>query len=291
MKRFITYLYEYQGGKKGKNTGFIRVDERNGFVTMQVSVRNLIHSHGKGSAYLFVKDFGLKELELGEISVMNGQADARYQFVSHDVVNSGYRLTDVVGVGIYLPANVYLASCWKDEAAEEIGHGACNKLSHEDMTEIISKKEEALEEEAVLDRKVLREAEFLDDLREQETTDVVTYQKMELNQIRTLPSKNWYLCNNRFLIHGFWNYKYLVLKKKSSSAEEVVYLGVPGVFEKPEMVMATLFGFPEFEALPLEVSEAQMNQEVSLEEVCDSNKKSQEPKTGTFGCWLIPLHV
>ena len=304
MKRFITYLYEYENGRKGKNTGFIRVDERKGLANMQISVRNLIRSHEKGKAYAMVKDSDIKEFELGEMSVINGQGDVRFQFSSRDLAGSGYGLEDVVGIGIRFSGNVYLASCWKDEVANEIGRGVWGEKQISQETTIRSNKEvlqeqELLQEESKSDRDVMSEVEFSEELRGQEKSDttqemqlsekkdLVTYQKLELNQIRTLPSKNWYLCNNRFLVHGFWNYKYLVLKKESSSTEEVAYLGVPGVFEKPEMVMATLFGFQEFQTLPVEVTSAQMNEMVELEK----KEKDQEPKTGTFGCWLIPLQV
>ena len=71
--------------------------------------------------------------------------------------------------------------------------------------------------------------------------------RIDLSDIKKLPSRNWYLCSNSFLLHGFFNYHYLIIKKVSREGKEKYYLGVPGIYEKPERVMATLFGFPEFE--------------------------------------------
>lgn len=71
--------------------------------------------------------------------------------------------------------------------------------------------------------------------------------RIDLSDIKKLPSRNWYLCSNSFLLHGFFNYHYLIIKKVSRDGKEKYYLGVPGIYEKPERVMATLFGFPEFE--------------------------------------------
>ena len=67
--------------------------------------------------------------------------------------------------------------------------------------------------------------------------------QLELKDLRSLPKKYWYLGNNSFLLHGFFNYRYLVLGR---TAEERWVLGVPGVYQRQERVMAAIFGFPEF---------------------------------------------
>ena len=283
MKRFITYLYEYDRGQRLKNIGFIRIDERKGLVNMQVCVRNYIRSHEKGKVYAFLGEKEPTRIELGEVAVLNGQGDAQLQFDADDIMESGYILEDIVGIGVVFPNNGYLASCWKDEAAEAIAGGGDESPRVEfNMQEELNPAPQLPElTEVQLPEEVPLRAEEMQAPR----SDLVTYQKMELKQIRQLPSPNWYLCNNRFLVHGFSNYGYLVLKKTMEADNEVAWLGVPGVFEKPEMVMAALFGFSKFEALPVEISEAQMGEIVSFSDI----EKSQEPKIGTFGCWLIPL--
>lgn len=290
MKRFITYLYEYNRRQRLKNTGFIRVDERKGFVNMQVCVRNYIRSHEKGKVYVFIGEKDLLRIELGEIAVLNGQGDVQLQFDADDIMDSGYILEDIVGMGVVFPNNGYLASCWKDEAAEAIASGGYEMFT-EEVVNLPVESNVQKESTTAPQLPELREQELLEEtsVRVEETPapsgDLITYQKMELKQIRQLPSPNWYLCNNRFLLHGFSNYGYLVLKKTVEVDNEVAWLGVPGIFEKPEMVMAALFGFSKFETLPVEISEAQMGETLTLSDI----EKSQEPKIGTFGCWLIPL--
>ena len=44
--------------------------------------------------------------------------------------------------------------------------------------------------------------------------------RIELKDLRELPRKYWYLGNNSFLLHGFFNYRYLVLGKLE---EDMVY--------------------------------------------------------------------
>lgn len=69
---------------------------------------------------------------------------------------------------------------------------------------------------------------------------------IELRDIRELPRKFWNLGNNSFLLHGFFNYHYLLLGKRTEEDRETIFVGVPGMFHSQEHVMASLFGFSEF---------------------------------------------
>jgi hypothetical protein len=86
----------------------------------------------------------------------------------------------------------------------------------------------------------------------EDAAPVITYKHIEITDIRQLPKRNWYLCNNSFLVHGFFNYHYLVLKTVEQGGQVQRFLGVPGIYEQPERMMALMFGFPEFEAAQTE---------------------------------------
>ena len=91
--------------------------------------------------------------------------------------------------------------------------------------------------------------------------------RLELKDIRLLPRPYWYLGNNSFLLHGFFNYRYLILGAMEKSEKKRWFLGIPGIYQNPERVMATLFGFPEFR-----------------------NEKSAPVNTGEFGYWFRYLN-
>lgn len=74
----------------------------------------------------------------------------------------------------------------------------------------------------------------------------ITCIKIELKDLRELPRKYWYLGNNSFLLHGFFNYRYLVIGKIEEDTQNRWFLGVPGIYQNQERVMAIIFGFPEF---------------------------------------------
>lgn len=82
--------------------------------------------------------------------------------------------------------------------------------------------------------------------------------QIELKNLRELPKRYWYLGNNSFLLHGFFNYQYLIVGK---TAEGRWFIGVPGVYQRQERVMAVIFGFPEFMAVPQEHTENEENGE------------------------------
>lgn len=91
--------------------------------------------------------------------------------------------------------------------------------------------------------------------------------RMELKDLRQLPKQFWYLGNNSFLLHGFFNYRYFILGMTEEFGVKKWFIGVPGVFQNPERVMAALFGFPEFRS-----------------------EKQSSINTGEFGYWYRYLN-
>lgn len=80
---------------------------------------------------------------------------------------------------------------------------------------------------------------------------------IELKDFVVLREKYQKLVNNSFLLHGFYNYRHLILGrdyKIGESTDICFYLGVPGVFFEREKMVAVMFGFEGFEcAGPVEI--------------------------------------
>lgn len=65
--------------------------------------------------------------------------------------------------------------------------------------------------------------------------------------IGLLPREIWVYGNNSFLLHGYYNYRHLILARLSDSGGKIRYLlGVPGHYFSNEKYMASMFGFPHF---------------------------------------------
>ena len=89
------------------------------------------------------------------------------------------------------------------------------------------------------------------------------YVKLEPKDFIILSGKYQHLVNNSFLLHGFYNYRHVILGKEG----EVHYLGVPGVFYEREKMVALMFGFEAFEC------------------------GSRESKAGEFGYYLRKVEL
>lgn len=65
--------------------------------------------------------------------------------------------------------------------------------------------------------------------------------------IGLLPREVWVYGNNSFLLHGYYNYRYLILARLENPKGAPRYLlGIPGHYYSNEKYMASMFGFPNF---------------------------------------------
>ena len=55
-RRLISYIYAYEGGIKGKNVGFAKLEVRNGQCKIQVNVRNIYIGNQDTGVYLLSGD-------------------------------------------------------------------------------------------------------------------------------------------------------------------------------------------------------------------------------------------
>lgn len=92
--------------------------------------------------------------------------------------------------------------------------------------------------------------------------------KIEPQDIGSFPMETWVLANNSFLLHGYYNYRYLIFAQHFHEGQWEYVIGVPGIYEPKEHFMAKMFGFQNF---------------------CPTNQKEQ--KTGAFGYWYQVIHL
>ena len=118
--------------------------------------------------------------------------------------------------------------------------------------ELQPEREESLSEKGIAARVVaaeeIREDKWEQILATYETIhpygDGRVYVKLEPKDFVIMQGKYQHLVNNSFLLHGFYNYRYLILGKEQGKE---YYLGVPGVFYEREKMVALMFGFEAFD--------------------------------------------
>ena len=186
---------------------------------------------GKGKVYLVYEAEAV--IEAGELTVKNGEAREIYNVDTENVKDSGKTFLQVLGVRIELE-NVdekFLASCWTDNTEAVIGKPLkvqADLSNKKKLYRLLSPNR------AVRKRFIVKMLMIVGD----------KIRRIDISELRTLPAKNWYIVNNSFLTHGYANYKHLVIKTDTDGRQ---YLGVPGVSEPQERMMAGIFGFTEFE--------------------------------------------
>ena len=316
MKRFITYVYVYENGIKGKNAGFIKAELRDGRVRMEIQLRGLGRYQGKVDLDLIVpaqeKDSGIR-LPFGAVEFHHGMANAYLEDSERQIAKSNYDFQQVAGVRMELDETHYLASCWVENAEKCVCHPLavqnrnlerlsdcknsadcarnpeCNSEKRENISPTIVQKVQ----QQILENKqqMCEQTEEKQGSVENNAAVSVTLRKIDLSDIHKFPKQNWYLCNNSFLIHGFFNYHHLMVKKVTENSKNKYYLGVPGVYDKPERMMALLFGFPEFEAGQQEadMDNGKSQQQVDCQAVNQSKEETQG--TGNFGYWYCLLDM
>lgn len=294
MERFITYMYAYENRTKGRNVGFVKVECRKDTCALEIHIRNLGRFSGKCRTYLLM-DENVIGVELGTIIISYGQGQAIYYFDRNDIEQSGYRLEQVKAVRVECGSQEFLASCWSEEAGNWIAQDISAFMKSENMQadNVVNsnmaqlnnvadqntngKQNNNMPHNSVYNPARANQQESSTqfnpgyynsesgNLSQLENTASQSPQpqidRIDLADIRRLfPTKQYY-ANNSFVIHGFMNYSHLIVKTEDNKK----YLGVPGIYEKPEEMMAKLFGFTEF---------------------VDEKTHSESQTEGAFGYWL-----
>ncbi|MDE7428477.1 MAG: hypothetical protein K2N00_04285 [Lachnospiraceae bacterium] len=159
----------------------------------------------------------------------------------------------------------------RTKPAKKIEYIAVQKQNVQKPVEDIARTEQVMQAESPLMADKLVVTGLKEDKWEQilDTYDKIhpygderVYVKLEPKDFLILSSKYQHLVNNSFLLHGFYNYRHVILGKEGE-----YYLGVPGVFYEREKMVALMFGFEAFE--------------------CESG----DPKAGTFGYYLRKVEL
>ena len=301
-RRLISYIYEYEGETKGKNIGFAKLEARNGQCRIHVSTKRVYVGGNATGVYLLKKDGS--ELPIGNIFVRNGTGEFRITVDAGNVEGSGVSLEDVYGLTVHDVKNAWRSykTVWEDvspEQSEPVIQAAEVAETAEvvEVTEIVEAAEQEDESEGSIESMVispeLENPEVIRYLTETEETateqgdlwEVMRKQcpkiqpfdyegRSEILTIRPddigkLPRENWVYGNNSFLLHGYYNFRYLILVKLEPENAMVRYLlGVPGHYYSSEKYMATMFGFPNFVL-----------------------SKKQPPNDDRFGYWYTDIKI
>ena len=310
MKRFIRYLYEYEGNQKKRNVGFVKVEQDGKETTISVHGKGLCGKSNENiSCYLIKLDSETGNILLvpaGEIQIGMISCGGCFCY-TEELIRAGYGKTeqsvgqtcekkdDICGLGLGDPKEAFYVALWNEEMYGDLDIARAKVFQEFDSDKTagesksiksIDEKEAEVETQFGDDEETENLEEEQPEKKEQETVEESSEKKdlkkndrdidlqnfrrqimkIQRGEISILPRCEWKLANNNFLLHGYYNYRHLVLIDEGNQLK----LGVPGIYHEREARAAATFGFPEF------IAEADVN--VTLEPQ-ERNENQQ------FGYW------
>ncbi|MEG2123668.1 MAG: hypothetical protein RRZ63_07540, partial [Clostridium sp.] len=97
-QRLISYIYAYEGGIKGKNIGFAKLEEKNDQCKITISVKKIFVGGNSIGIYLLSNQ---GELQIGTLFVRNGVGEFRTVINSVNIEDSGRGIETFYGLSIH----------------------------------------------------------------------------------------------------------------------------------------------------------------------------------------------
>ncbi len=170
-RRLISYIYAYEGGIKGKNIGFAKIETRGIQCKITVSVKRIYVGGNDIGVYLLA---GEQEIYLGNIFIRGGSGEFRATVSVNDIEHSGINMDQCFGLTIHDVKNTWRSytTIWEDAVA----HAAEVDLEH---TKSAVKDTSAISEEQI--KKAVQEIEKEFPLNESDSKETESLNSQEEN--------------------------------------------------------------------------------------------------------------
>ena len=283
----VVYLSLHQENRQSSGWGFVRLTEKDGEYCFKLQAKIPEGCQGKYPVYLLI---GKEKVLVSEFMVQAGAMQGEFRLkVLEDVIYIGgnsYALSKLRGIEILLSESTWIRRIYQEEPFSKAERGvSAAELPEEQEAE----GQEPIRQEPVGQRQEPKgqnpepekagdpEQELLQKSREAKPLsqggkweklkeeypqvhpfgDDRCFISLEPGDLVILPASFQKLLNNSFLLHGFYNYRHLILgpdRELSEEGEENFYIGVPGTYFEREKMVAVMFGFEGFEGKgPVEI--------------------------------------
>lgn len=292
LEKKIVYINYYENYERIKNVGHIKILIRDGNCILDLQIKGL---HETDTLMAEMKGVN-EEISIGRICIDKGAAYFNSTFPMDNMDGQGNGFGDLMGIKIKLSDSRYLEGRWeeekprkrienkvKEEIKEEVKEEVQNIKAEKDDSDIILKFVEPIEEKQVSaaehsvngGKNLMYDDKWVQLCHSYPTVHPFVNQEyisIKPKDFTILRREYQQLVNNSFLLHGFYNYRHIILGKSEKKGKEVYLLGVPGTYFEREKMAAIMFGFESFE-----VSEQEFSEETIQE--------------GTFGYYLRTVDI
>ena len=243
----IFYLALYQRGEKTGQVGFAGINIGNEEACLTLQVKK-ISGYGQDSeSYPLYLSAGAR-IGLGSLELIDGAGSFERKFIlKHGKITAGNQTLSpeqITGIWVELDKN----------GESRIIGGEIESEGEENVPEMQTAELNPPETFTNL-QEVFSENKWEELLKNYKQIhpfgDERVFICIEPRDFIILREKYQKLVNNSFLLHGFYNYRHLILGEDNQMGEQgqtCFYLGVPGVFYEREKMVAVMFGFEGFES-------------------------------------------
>ena len=267
----IVYLSYMELGNKLKSAGFVKKEVQNDNCNLDMHLSGM-NELADGKYDIAVVGFSGEEYILDKIYIHMGCGEWKDSYQNGTIGVEGVRYTDAAKLIVKISETKWIEGGFgnvmkdkeerKAETVEIKEKKVKDKERHNDKTDMPTQNQQirkselkagSIAEKGRLEENygIKMENMILDDKWEQLCQIYPTVHPYEDDRVYiTIQPKDFvimtgdyqHLANNSFLLHGFYNYRHIILGK-----EDDFYLGVPGVYYEREKMVALMFGFEAFE--------------------------------------------
>ncbi len=263
----IIYLSRYQNGVREAPAGFVKFLREKNAIILDIHIRS---DHrfpdGNYTLSLVIKN---KEIAWDTLPIKGGSAAIPKQITLRDemicIGQDVYEEDKLHGILLHIDGQSWIAGYFKEWESTLVieDQPEVMEISEQENSlhaaDDVSQHKFCIQKDCLKDEKVKVEELISENKWEQLKK---SYQKVhpfgdermfisiEPKDFVILQASYQKLVNNSFLLHGFYNYRHLILgpdKNLGNEAGERFYLGVPGTYFEREKMVAVMFGFEGFE--------------------------------------------
>lgn len=273
--RQVKYFDDMVNGERRGNRGFVKIEVRDSICNVNLCVKGLGEKDSREvTVYLETMDrsarFCVLELRsgCGTKQLLNLSAE--------NIGNTGIAYRELEVIKIVLSTEQELCAILEKRSGQ-VEHrenvevvaelqAASEPVKEPDVQEKLAEEEvmeerieEPIEKESVGKTPTEKKTMPLQDTKWKQLWEIYPrispfqddrkYLSVNPGDFVILPEKYFTMLNNSFLLHGFYNYHHLVLKRLEHQGQIKYYIGVPGNYYDREKQIAVMFGFEGFEGM------------------------------------------
>ena len=266
FERKIKYLDYLENGERVRSGGFLKLETAEELFKMELTVKG-VRGVKEAARDVILCGSGREE-PIGKMLIEDGQGEFRYIcHMDSEIGDTGIGCDELAGIRIPLGEGREIACIWQRQS---------EKLSEKQPERQNEKQRQVEKQKAIPKRKEISEPKEVSKETVRKTTaeeppeaaplkenkwlqlcaiyphinpfqDQREYLSIGPEDFVLLSEDSFRAAGNSFMLHGYYNYRHLILAREERRGEIVYYVGVPGNYYDREKQVAVMFGFESFE--------------------------------------------